>query len=222
MLDLADVGQLYTLDRPDLKYEPWVPFTQRRLAKPDRRRPLRRDREPRHPRAAPVRLVRDQRRGVRPRRRRRSAGRDAEDDRVPHRPGLGPRAGADGGGRERHAERLRRRAEGPVRRAPQHRMGARARAGGRARRLRVPGHEDPREDDARRPPRRRPAAALRAHRHRQLPRDHGPGTTRTSASSPPTRTSPPTSPTSSTSSRASGARRSSASCSSRRSTSSGA
>ena len=45
MLDLADVGQLYALDRPDLKYEPWVPFTQRRLANPDRRRPLRGDRD---------------------------------------------------------------------------------------------------------------------------------------------------------------------------------
>jgi polyphosphate kinase len=31
LLDLADVTQLYSLDRPDLKYEPWVPFTQRRL-----------------------------------------------------------------------------------------------------------------------------------------------------------------------------------------------
>jgi polyphosphate kinase len=34
MLDLADVGQLHALDRPDLKYEPWVPYTQRRLASP--------------------------------------------------------------------------------------------------------------------------------------------------------------------------------------------
>jgi len=34
MLDLADVGQLYALDRSDLKYEPWVPFTQRRLFSP--------------------------------------------------------------------------------------------------------------------------------------------------------------------------------------------
>ncbi len=34
ILDLADVGQLYSLDRPDLKYEPWVPYTQRRLAAP--------------------------------------------------------------------------------------------------------------------------------------------------------------------------------------------
>ena len=32
LLDLADVDQIYALDRPDLKYEPWVPYTQRRLA----------------------------------------------------------------------------------------------------------------------------------------------------------------------------------------------
>jgi len=34
LLDLADVGQLYSLDRPDLKYAPWVPHTQRRLLSP--------------------------------------------------------------------------------------------------------------------------------------------------------------------------------------------
>ena len=33
-LDLADVGQLYDLDRPDLKYAPWIPHTQRRLSTP--------------------------------------------------------------------------------------------------------------------------------------------------------------------------------------------
>ena len=33
-LDLADLGQLYALDRPDLKYEPWIPYTHRRLAAP--------------------------------------------------------------------------------------------------------------------------------------------------------------------------------------------
>jgi polyphosphate kinase len=33
-LDLGDLAQLYELDRPDLKYEPWVPYTQRRLANP--------------------------------------------------------------------------------------------------------------------------------------------------------------------------------------------
>jgi polyphosphate kinase len=34
LLDLRDVSQLYDVDRPDLKYEPWIPHTQRRLAKP--------------------------------------------------------------------------------------------------------------------------------------------------------------------------------------------
>jgi polyphosphate kinase len=34
LLDLADVGQLYAADRPELKYDPWVPYTQRRLAAP--------------------------------------------------------------------------------------------------------------------------------------------------------------------------------------------
>jgi polyphosphate kinase len=34
LLDLADVGQLYSLDRPDLKYAPWVGYTQRRLLSP--------------------------------------------------------------------------------------------------------------------------------------------------------------------------------------------
>ena len=35
LLDLADLSQLYSsIDRPDLKYPPWVPYTQRRLASP--------------------------------------------------------------------------------------------------------------------------------------------------------------------------------------------
>jgi polyphosphate kinase len=34
LLDLADLSQLYSLDRPELKYEAWVPYTQRRLATP--------------------------------------------------------------------------------------------------------------------------------------------------------------------------------------------
>ena len=34
LLDLADLIQLYSLDRPELKYAPWVPYTQRRLAAP--------------------------------------------------------------------------------------------------------------------------------------------------------------------------------------------
>jgi polyphosphate kinase len=34
LLDLADIVQLYALDRADLKYDPWVPYTQRRLVAP--------------------------------------------------------------------------------------------------------------------------------------------------------------------------------------------
>ena len=56
-----------------------------------------------------------------------------QDDRVPHVRRLGPGAGADRGGRARQAGGLPGGAEGQVRRAPQHRLGARARGGGRAR-----------------------------------------------------------------------------------------
>ncbi len=52
LLDLADVGQLYSLDRPDLKYEPWLPYTQRRLLTPVRGRAVRRHRAARHRRPA--------------------------------------------------------------------------------------------------------------------------------------------------------------------------
>jgi polyphosphate kinase len=34
LLDLADLDQLAAIDRPDLKHEPWLPFTQPRLAGP--------------------------------------------------------------------------------------------------------------------------------------------------------------------------------------------
>ncbi|MBV8396081.1 MAG: polyphosphate kinase 1 [Actinobacteria bacterium] len=34
ILDLADLSQLYELDRPELKDKPWVPVTQRRLSSP--------------------------------------------------------------------------------------------------------------------------------------------------------------------------------------------
>ena len=70
--------------------------------------------------------------------------------------------------------RVRRRAQGTLRRATQHRMGAITRASGCPRGLRVPGHEDPREDDVDRPARGRRATSLRPHRDRQLSRDDGP------------------------------------------------
>ena len=132
--------------------------------------------------------------------------RDAEDDRVPHEPRLGARAGPDRGGRERQAERLHRRAEGALRRAAQHRVGALARAGRRPRRLRLPGPEDPREDDARDPARGRRRSSATSTSAPATTTRRPRGSTRTSGSSPPTRTSPPTSPTSSTSSPASAGR----------------
>jgi polyphosphate kinase len=33
LLDLGDIDQLYAIDRPDLKYAPWLPYTQRRLVR---------------------------------------------------------------------------------------------------------------------------------------------------------------------------------------------
>ena len=159
LLDLADVAQLYALDRPDLKYEPWLPYTQRRLARLDGRRSLRRDRAPRHRRPSSVRLVRDERRGL-------PAGRCKDPQvvalkttvyRTSDDSALAP--ALDQGLGERQADRLRRRAESALRRAAQHRLGALARTGRRPRRLRLPRHEDPREDDARRPARRRTSSA---------------------------------------------------------------
>ena len=212
--------QLAALDRPELKDEPWVPVDAAALRDATAaRRDVRGDREGGHARP-PARTTRS-----RPASRRSSSAAasdpdviGAEGDGLPDERRVAARAGADRGGRERQAERLPRRAEGPVRRAPEHRVVAGARARGRPRRLRLPEPEDPREGDARRPPRGRRAAPLRPHRHRQLPRGRPRACTRTSGSSPPTRTSPPTSPTSSTTSPGSASRSGSASSSSRRST----
>ena len=88
----------------------------------------------------------------------------------------------------------------------QHRVGALARAGRRPRRLRVPGPEDPREDDARDPHARATASSATSTSAPATTTRRRRGSTRTSASSPPIRTSPPTSPTCSTSSPASAAR----------------
>ena len=107
------------------------PAVHRRRARA--RRHVRRHARGRHPRAPPLRLVRGQRRalraagGGRPRR-----ARD-QDDRVPHLGRLGAGAVADRGGRARQAGGLPGGAEGALRRAPQHRLGARAGGGGRPR-----------------------------------------------------------------------------------------
>ena len=77
------------------------------------------------------------------------------------------------GGRAGQAGGLPGRAEGALRRAPEHRVGALARGGGRARGARPARAEDACEGAAGGAPRRRRGAPLRAHRHRQLPRQDG-------------------------------------------------
>ena len=116
-------------------------------------RPVRRDPPRRLPRPPALRVVREQLRGLRPRGGARP-GRDRDEDGgLPDERRQPARAGADRARRGGQAERLPRRAEGALRRAPQHRVVARARAGRRPCRLRLRGHESAREDDARRPAR---------------------------------------------------------------------
>ena len=74
------------------------------------------------------------------------------------------------GGRARQAGRLPGRAEGALRRAPEHRVGALAGRGGRARGARPARPEDARQGAAGGAPRGLGRAPLRAHRDRQLPR----------------------------------------------------
>ena len=88
-----------------------------------------------------------------------------QDDGVPDLGRLRTRAVTDRSGRARQAGGLPGGAEGPLRRAAQHRLGARARGGRRARGARSPRPQDPRQGPARgaaRGPRRPP---LRSHRN---------------------------------------------------------
>ena len=94
-------------------------------------------------------------------------------DRVPHERRLAARAGADPRRRARQAGGLPRGAQGALRRAREHRLGARAGGGGRARRLRPADAQDARQVHPDRPPRGRRRAPLRARRHRQLPPEDG-------------------------------------------------
>ena len=174
MLDLADVSQVADLDRPDLKYEPWVGMVPPRFATGDRKAMFAADRCRRHPDPPAVRLVRRHRRGVHQRRRPRSRLGGAEDDRVPHQRALAADPGPDPGRRGGQAERVRGRAQGPLRREPQHPLVEGPGRGGHPRRLRLPQPQGARQDDADRPPRGPRAAPVRPHRHRQLSRPHGP------------------------------------------------
>ena len=91
-----------------------------------------------------------------------------------------------------------RRAQGPLRRGAQHRLGPRAGGGRRARRLRPRRPEDARQGRAGRAPRGRRHPPLRATWAPATTTRRPPRSTRTSACSPPTRRSATTSPTCST------------------------
>ena len=134
---------------------------------------LRRDPPGRRARTPAVRLVPCELRGIRTSSRPRPERHRDEDGRLPHERRQRARRLAHPVHGGWQAVCLSRRAEGALRRAAQHRVVERARAGGRPRRVRVPRSQDPREDDAYRPPRGRRAQALRAHRHRELPRSDG-------------------------------------------------
>ena len=147
------------------------------------RRSLRRDPARGHPRPPAVRVVRGELRGVRPCGRA-GSGRDRDEDgRLPDEWGQPARAGADRVRRGGQAERLPRRAEGALRRAPQHRVVAGPGEGGRARRLRLPRPEGARQDDARRPPRRKDDFAATSTSARATTTPSPPAPTRISACS---------------------------------------
>ena len=138
LLDLGDLWQLHGLDGySHLHEESWTPVNAGAVRLP--RRQGRRD--GRHARgrpagAPPLRLVRGQRGTAGGTGRARPAGAGDQDDRVPHLRRLEAGAAADRGGRAGQAGGLPRGAEGALRRAPQHRLGALARGGGRPRRAR--------------------------------------------------------------------------------------
>ncbi len=175
LLDMADLWELYALERPDLKDEAVGPGRPPALGTCEERRPrVRRDQARRHPRPPAVRVVPCELRGVRGRGLARP-GRDCDQDHgVPDERRLVARLVADrvrGGGQ---AVGLSRRAQSAVRRTAQHRVVTSDGAGGRPRRPRLPRPQDPREDDARRPTRGVGPAAIRPHRDGELQLGHGP------------------------------------------------
>ena len=131
--------------------------------------------DPRRRRAgpSPVRELRRERRALHPRCRGRPGHDDHQDDGVPPGRRHAVRALADHGGRERQAGGLPGRAEGALRRGAQPALGQRAAEGRRPRDLRHAGPQDAHQARAGRAPRGGRPADLRAHRHRQLPRQDG-------------------------------------------------
>ena len=155
LVDSLDVGRPAGVPHPrDARPRRRVPAGRHRPARAQvravgRRRPggvrarrsqgdVRRHRGRRHPHPPALRLLRDDGRGVHQRRRARPGLGGAQDDRLPHQRALAAHPGPDPGRRGGQAERVRGRAQGPLRREPQHPLVAGAGRGGHPRRLRVP------------------------------------------------------------------------------------
>ena len=139
LLDFNDLWQIVKLPGfGELRDPPWTPVTQPRLQGDDDRgrRHVRGHPPGRRPRAPPVRLVVDLGRALRraggrgPRRPRDQETVYRTSDDTPLVPGADPRD------RARQAGGVHGRAQGALRRAREHRLGARAGGGGRPRRLR--------------------------------------------------------------------------------------
>ena len=113
ILDLADLGELYKIDRPDLKNESWVPVAPPALEL-DRvgRRAVRRHPQRRPPRPPSVRLVREQLRVLHRPRCGRSRGDRDQVDRVPDERRHADRSRPDRRAGAREADRESRRDQG--------------------------------------------------------------------------------------------------------------
>ena len=147
-IDLGFLWQLHGIDRPGPQGPPVAA---------DHRRPHRRRRGGRpldrlgHPRpgdhgAPPVRELHQQHRGVHRAGRRRPAGAEHQDDALPGGRRQPDHPQPDPGRRTRRPGRRARRAQGPLRRGDQRRLGEAARARRRPRRLRDGRAEDPLQD----------------------------------------------------------------------------
>ena len=101
-------------------------------------------------------------------------------DALPHVRRLADRARPDPGRRAGQAGGRPRRDQGPLRRGGEHRVGAQAGAGGRPRRLRPGGPQDPLQDRARRPPRGLAACAATSTSGPATTTRRPPASTRTS------------------------------------------
>jgi polyphosphate kinase len=175
-IDLGGLWSVHGVDRPELRDPVWVPITQSRLASDDDEqvnffRELRKgDVLVHHPYSSFATSVEE-------------FIRQASVDpkvlaikmtAVPHLRGQLDHPLADPGGRAGQAGGRPGRAQGPVRRGQQHRVGTRAGEGRRPRGLRARRPQDPHQDHAGRPRGARGHAPLLPRRHRQLQPEDGP------------------------------------------------